>query len=63
VCIWPDGRRYDGSWKNGKQDGEGQYTSEDGITITGLWKDGIQIKPYASNQAENPKEEENSSVN
>jgi hypothetical protein len=40
---WPDGREYDGSWRNGKPDGMGQETRPDGerrplafTTATGL---------------------------
>ena len=24
--TWPDGRKYEGEWKNGEWDGEGTYT-------------------------------------
>ena len=38
--YWPDGRIYEGSWKNGKQHGEGIYTGPRGAVKKGLWKNG-----------------------
>jgi len=36
----PDGRKYDGQWLNGKQDGVGSYTTASGKTKQGQWKEG-----------------------
>lgn len=36
----PDGRKYDGQWVNGKQEGQGTYTNEKGVTRVGDWKEG-----------------------
>ena len=48
VCnkeFWtrPDGRKYDGQWLNGKQDGVGTYTTSSGKTKQGQWKEGKRI--------------------
>ena len=40
VFEWPDGRKYDGEWKNGKQHGVGVYTSASGKTKKGQWSEG-----------------------
>ena len=39
----PDGRRYEGEWKNGKQSGKGTYYNIRGEAIVGEWKDGKRI--------------------
>ena len=36
----PDGRKYEGQWMNGKQHGEGVYTTSNGRTKRGKWVDG-----------------------
>ena len=36
----PDGKRYEGQWVNGKQEGEGKFKDANGKTMTGRWKDG-----------------------
>jgi len=40
VRTWPDSRRYDGEWKEGKMDGRGVYTWPDGQKYDGDFKDG-----------------------
>lgn len=42
--MWPDGRRYEGYWHDGKQHGEGRFTNSKGRTKVGLWENGIRIK-------------------
>ena len=37
----PDGRKYVGEWKDGKQNGQGKMTSPDGEKYEGKFKDGI----------------------
>ena len=32
---WPDGRKYEGQWENGKQHGVGIYTTSSGKTKKG----------------------------
>ena len=39
MLTWKDGRKYDGAWKNGKQDGFGFYTDEKGVQ-RGKWVEG-----------------------
>ena len=51
--LWADGRRYEGQWLNGKQDGEGLYwEAADKKPKKGLWKEGRRVKwlkvPYQS---------------
>ena len=41
---WPDGRKYEGGWKNGKQHGKGTYTATSGKSKTGEWEDGKRIR-------------------
>ena len=38
--LRPDGRKYVGNWKNGKQHGEGEYTNKVGVTKKGIWNNG-----------------------
>jgi len=42
--IWPDGRKYEGQWKNNKKDGQGTETNADGKTKSGVWVDGKRQK-------------------
>ena len=40
LIFRPDGRKYEGQWMNGKQHGEGVYTTSNGRTKRGMWVDG-----------------------
>ena len=40
----PDGRVFDGQWKNGLQHGEGTYTNTDGKIRSGRWDQGHRVK-------------------
>ena len=43
--TWPDGRKYRGSWKDGKQHGEGLFYSIKGNSWKkGIWENGKRIK-------------------
>ena len=42
VETWPDGRRYEGDFKNGRKDGEGTFEWTNGIKYIGSWKSGKQ---------------------
>lgn len=42
--IRPDGRKYVGSWLNGKQHGEGTFWFQNGEKKRGKWEDGKRIK-------------------
>lgn len=44
MFIWPDGRKYDGGWLDGKQHGFGKYYSSSGEIKYGEWKDGKRVK-------------------
>jgi hypothetical protein len=41
---WPDGRKYTGDWKHGKQHGKGKYIKPDGTERVGEWQNGKKIK-------------------
>ena len=40
----PDGRKYVGQWKNGKQEGKGAYTNAKGETKDFEWRDGKKLE-------------------
>jgi hypothetical protein len=42
--YWPDGNKYDGEWKRGKQHGKGIYITADGTERSGEWADGKRTK-------------------
>ena len=44
IFTWPDGRKYDGEWLNGKQHGVGIYHTSKGEIKKGEWKEGKRIK-------------------
>ncbi|MDC1254462.1 hypothetical protein N8Z03_00510 [Pelagibacteraceae bacterium] len=39
TLTWPDGQKYVGEWKDGKQHGQGTLTWPDGEKFVGEWKD------------------------
>ena len=39
---WPDGRIYNGEYKNDKKDGYGEFEWHDGRKYKGYWKNGKQ---------------------
>ena len=44
MLVWPNGMKYDGMWKNGRQHGEGLKTDPiDGSVKRGQWKGGNLI--------------------
>ena len=43
IYFWPDGRKYSGRWKNGKQHGLGTYQDKNGIIYKGTWKNGKKL--------------------
>jgi len=47
--FWPDGRKYEGGWRNGKQHGIGTYTSASGKTKQGEWQEGKRLHWLSSN--------------
>jgi hypothetical protein len=38
TATWPNGERYIGEWKDGKQHGQGTFTFPDGPKYVGEWK-------------------------
>ena len=42
VFTWPDGRRYEGQYKDDKKDGYGIFEWADGKKYKGQWKNGKQ---------------------
>lgn len=38
--VWPNGRSYEGSFKNGKREGYGTFIWNTGAKYEGEWKDG-----------------------
>lgn len=41
--MWPDGRRYEGNWYQGKPIGEGIKTYQDGTAKKGKWEGGVFV--------------------
>jgi hypothetical protein len=44
VFTWPDGRKYEGNWFNGKQHGTGTYHTSKGEVKQGEWKEGKRVR-------------------
>jgi hypothetical protein len=40
LFFWPDGRIYEGYWKNGKQSGYGRYVNQQHEEKYGYWNQG-----------------------
>ena len=40
MFSWPDGKKYDGGWLDGKQHGRAIYTNSKGQVKTGEWDHG-----------------------
>ena len=51
--YWPDGRRYIGFWKEGKQHGRGTYINQEGEEKIGEWKNGVRVC-WLTNEEEEP---------
>jgi antitoxin component YwqK of YwqJK toxin-antitoxin module len=53
ILTWPDGRRYNGSWKDGKPDGMGTLYNKSGQIIhKGLFKDGFLVENITQSRAQ-----------
>merc|ERR1712007_186753 len=50
--TWPDGRCFAGQWRDGKQDGEGIYTSRNDESRRGKWQAGKRICWISDDAAE-----------
>ena len=44
IFTWPDGRKYIGNWKEGVQEGEGDYIFSSGVMKKGIWSNGKLIQ-------------------
>ena len=42
IFSWPDGRRYEGDYKDDKKDGNGVFSWNDGRKYEGQWANGKQ---------------------
>lgn len=40
IFVWPDGRVYEGHWKDGKQHGYGRYYNQNNEEKYGFWNNG-----------------------
>jgi hypothetical protein len=38
--TWPDGRMYEGEWKEGKIHGQGKFREANGRVREGIWENG-----------------------
>jgi predicted secreted acid phosphatase len=52
VFEWGDGRRYEGIWVNGKQQGIGIYYLITGEKKYGEWKDGVKKRWLSGEEIE-----------
>ena len=43
MFTWADGRKYEGTWVNGRKNGNFTYTHTDGAIYTGVWENGEMI--------------------
>lgn len=44
VFEWPDGRKYIGQWRKGKQHGRGTYITANGERKVGEWNEGKRVR-------------------
>jgi hypothetical protein len=49
VYHWPDGKKYEGQWLQGKQHGEGKIVNSKGKSRRGIWEDGNRISWIETN--------------
>ena len=40
----PDGRKFEGQFRQGQQHGEGTYVNAKGVVKSGTWKEGKRVK-------------------
>ena len=50
--MWPDGKKYEGYWYNGKQHGQGRFTNTAGKSRIGVWLNGDRLKWLPNNTTE-----------
>lgn len=44
IIIRPDGKQYEGQWKEGKMNGKGKSIAPSGKFREGMWENGTRIK-------------------
>ena len=44
IYYWPNGKRFEGNWENGRQHGEGKYIFPEKYVKYGIWDKGNRIK-------------------
>lgn len=44
ILVWPNGRKFEGSWKQGRQHGEGKFTLNNGKAKQGIWNEGVRLR-------------------
>jgi hypothetical protein len=49
VFSWNNGKRYEGEWALGKQNGKGVIITETGERKAGIWENGRRIKVEGEN--------------
>ena len=52
IAIYANGDRYEGYFLNGKREGKGVMTFQDGKIIDAIWKDGKEIQADTSNSVD-----------
>lgn len=43
ICVWASGKKYEGFWMKNKYDGIGTEINDQGVAITGIWRNGILV--------------------
>ena len=51
VFTWPDGRKYEGGWLEGRQHGIAHYTKNNGKVKKGIWENGKRQGAWLSAEA------------
>ena len=44
MFSWPEGKKYEGDWKDNKQHGKGYYITKSGKRRLAKWENGKRIK-------------------
>jgi hypothetical protein len=48
IFRWPDGRKYDGHWKDGVQHGSGTFTSSSGRVKAVEFEHGVHMRAHSN---------------
>jgi len=49
---WPDGRVYEGNWRNNNTHGKGKFINSEGEIKLGLWDNGKRVKWFDNAELE-----------